>query len=120
MSKNNLSKLYSREKKYIVGKNLPKEEQQEVYISTLCLDDAHLLESDPKASQKEQMNQIKSMLAKCLKESEDSVSKISFEYMPDLIAAISDAHNIGDLNKRTDIKKFIDEKKELSSKKEDE
>ena len=118
-----IEKLYAHVKTYKVPKE-PKEgvEQLDVEITPLSVEDMGALNMKEGMSLAELSKNVKTMFSKSLKITEEAASKISFEFMGDLLVAIMDANNFKEEDlKKTGIKGFIQKKQEqIKAKKEEE
>ncbi len=109
-----IQKLYANVKTYKIPKKPKKGEKQiEVEITPLSLDDLGLVSTNENTSLEESARKTKAMVAKSLGVGEEVVSKISIEFVEDIIAAIADINNFGDEDiKKPGVKEFIKQKRE--------
>ena len=116
-----IEQLYAKKKSY----KIPKEEiegvkQLTLVITPLSLEDMGVLNMKEDMPSSELARNAKVMFSKSLGISEEQASKISFEYMEDILSAIMDANNFKDEDmKKTGIKDFIQKKKDQIKEKEE-
>lgn len=111
-----IKKLYAKDKVYKIPQ-APKEgqEQIDVTITALSLEDLSLLTSF-KEGEDMPLNEIaknaKILFASSLQISQEEASKISIDFMEDLLFAVMDANNLKESDmKKTGIKDFIEKKR---------
>ncbi len=109
-----IEKLYAKKKTYKIPKE-PKEgkEQVTLELTPLSLEDMSLLNMKEDMSLQEIAKNVQVMFSRSLGITEKEVSKISFEFMEDLLSAITDVNDFkeGDIEK-AGIQEFIARKKE--------
>lgn len=109
-----IEKLYAKVKTYKIPKE-PKDEveQLELEITPLSLEDMGVMNMKEDAPLSELSENITVIFSKSLKITKEEASKISFEYMEDILEAIMNANNFKDDDlKKTGIKSFIKKKQE--------
>ena len=109
-----IQKLYAKVKTYKIPVE-PKEnvEQLSLEIMPLSLEDMGALNMKEDMPLSELSKNAKIMFSKSLGIAEEEASKISFEFMEDLLAAVMDANNFKEEDlKKTGIKDFIKKKQE--------
>ncbi len=92
-----LKKLYVQEKEYKIPIK-PKEGQTQATIKLmpLSLEDMGLLDISDDTSIRDQVKMLLKVISKCLGVEEESLHKISAEYMADLMECVKEANNLGD------------------------
>ncbi len=114
-----IEKLYAKKKTYKIPKE-PKEgkEQVTLELTPLSLEDMSLLNMKEEMSLQEIAKNVKVMFSRSLGISEKEVSKISFEFMEDLLSAITDVNNFKEEDiKKAGIQEFIKSKKKQAEEK---
>ncbi len=118
-----IQKLYAKTKTYKIPKE-PKEglEQLNIEVTPLSLEDIGLFSVEEDMSPSENAERARKIISKSLGVDEDVTTKISFEFMNDILDAIKDANNFKEEDlKKTGIKDFIQKKQEqIKAKKEEE
>jgi len=109
-----IKQLYAKTKTYKIPKVASKDvDQLEIEVTPLSLEDIGILNMKEGMPIAEISKNIKLMFSKSLKITEEEASKISFEFMEDILAAIMDANNFKEEDmKKTGIKDFIKKKQE--------
>ena len=107
-----IQKLYAKTKTYKIPKNVEEgKEQLSFEITPLSLEDIGSLSMKEDLPLSELSKNMKIMFSKSLGITEDEASKISFEFMGDLLEAVMDANNFKEEDiKKTGIKGFIKKK----------
>ena len=108
-----IKKLYAKDKAYKIPKTLKEgQEQIEVIITSLTLEDLSLLQMGDDLPLSELAKNAKILFAKSLQIEEAEASKISIDFMEDLLSAVMDANNLDEKDmKKTGIKSFIEKKR---------
>ena len=109
-----IEQLYAKEKTYKIPKEkIEGKDQVELTIKPLSLDDMGLMNLKNDMPVSEIAKNVTKIFSKSLDISEEKVSKISFEFMGDILNAVMDANNFKEEDmKKTGIKEFIQKKKE--------
>lgn len=108
-----IKKLYVQTKTYKIPKDKEDgKDQIEVEISPLSMEDMGCLDMREDTDPKEMKKNMEVLLSKSLGITEEQASKISFEFMVDLLQAIMDANNFKEEDlKKTGILGFVEKKK---------
>ena len=109
-----IKKLYAKSKSYKVPQD-PKEGQEQITleIMPLSLEDMGHLNMSDNMPLSDLSKNAKIMFSRSLGITEDEASKLSVEYLEDLLGAIMDANNFKEEEiKKTGIKDFIKQKQE--------
>lgn len=109
-----IEKLYAKVKTYKIPEK-PKENQEQVDIEVtpLSVEDMGALNMKEDMSLSEIAKNVKVLFSKSLLIKEEAASKISFEFMEDLLTAIMDANDFKEEDiKKTGIKQFLKKKQE--------
>jgi hypothetical protein len=108
-----LQKLYAKSKEYKIPKNpIEGQEQATITITPLSLEDMGLFAMDKDATPSDIAKETITMLSKCLGISKEEIGKISFEYLQELINAVTEINNFQnhELDRANKVKNFINSK----------
>lgn len=110
-----IEKLYAKEKVYMIPKEkVDGREQVELTIKPLSLDDMGLMNMKEGMEVSELAGNVTKMFSKSLGIPEEDVSKISLEFMEEILMAIMDVNNFKEEDmKKSGIQDFIKKKQEL-------
>lgn len=95
-NKDEFAKLFVKTKRYTVGKNLPKEQQAQIDITPLSMDEIDLFAKKPGASKEEDRNRMKELISKATGVPVEDVSKLSIEFLEEVLDDVMDACGVKD------------------------
>ena len=109
-----IKKLYAKTKVYTIPREKREGvDQVQLEVTALSLEDMGLLDMKEDLPLSELARNAKILFAKSLKVSEEEASKISIDFMEELLFAVMDANNFKESDmEKTGIKSFIEKKKQ--------